>query len=93
MTIKPVGKKLKLLIEPLKVGAIQTETIAERGVIIDVGHDLVGRLNDKGIAPDGVGIGTVIYFKAWAVDVITHEGEKHYFIDADSTAICGYETT
>lgn len=81
MTIKPTETKLKLLIDEVKVGAIQTETIAERAVVIDVGHADYEFLK-----------GRVIYFKAWAVDVITHEGEKHYFIDANSTAICGYET-
>lgn len=86
MTIKPVGKKLKLQIEEIKVGAIQTETIAERAVILDVGPDVAQDLELPWT-------GDVIYFKAWAVDVITHKGEKHYFIDADSTAICGYETT
>lgn len=66
-----------LQIDDVKIGAIQTDSITEKGVVMDCGSE----------APD-IWNGKTIYFKAWAVDIITDGEQKYYFIDFDSEAIC-----
>ena len=76
--MKPLGNKLMLDIKEIKIGAIQSDSIEEHGTVIAVGENI----EESGL------IGKTLYFKAWAVDVITKGQEKFYFISADSDAIC-----
>ena len=98
--IKPLGNKIQLEIADEKIGAIQSESIQEKGVIIAKG-EYVETYKTKTIKDEdgcfrNVGdgqtnkfpIGATLYFKAWAVDIITEDGKKYYFIDANSDAIC-----
>lgn len=78
--MKPYGKKIQLQINEVKIGAIQSDSITERGTILRVGQDCAHFNGDD--------VGREIYFKAWAVDVITDNGEKYYFISEDSEGIC-----
>lgn len=83
--LKPLGNKIMLEIDELKFGAVTSDSIAERGKIIELGPY---------ISPVEVRlfkIGATLYFKAWAVDIITdpEDGKKYYFISSDSDAICG----
>jgi co-chaperonin GroES (HSP10) len=80
--IKPLGNKIQLEIADEKIGAIQSESIQEKGVIVAVGPNAVWADNSK---PK---IGATLYFKAWAIDIITEDGKKYYFISSDSDAIC-----
>lgn len=77
----PLHNKIQLEIIEEKVGGIQSDAIQEKGTIVAIG---------KGIDFEGTPykIGATLYFKAWAVDVITEGDEKYYFIDAASDAIC-----
>lgn len=78
--IKPLNNKIQLQIDELKFGAIESDTIAEKGTILAVGKEV----------PEYYQIGKTLYFKAWAVDIITEaDGKKYYFISSDSDAICG----
>jgi len=81
--MKPLNHKIQLDIPEVSVGAIKTDTIAERGTIIALGEDVDARR---------YAVGDVLIFKAWAVDVATHDGQKYYFIDDDSTALLAYGT-
>jgi len=78
--MKPLGNKIQLDIQEVKIGAIQSDSINEKGVILATGGD---------VSTNDFPIGATLYFKAWAVDVITEGEEKYYFISADSDAICG----
>ncbi len=79
--MKPLGNKIKLDIQELKFGAIDSDAIAEQGVILEMGKD-------SQFPPSF--LGKTLYFKAWAVDIITDKNNnKHYFISSDSDAICG----
>lgn len=82
--MKPLNNKIQLDIKEVKIGAIQSDSIEEHGTIIAVGKEVqkIGHEFD---------IGKTLYFKAWAVDVITKGQEKFYFISADSDAICAIE--
>lgn len=75
----PLKTKIKLAIEEVKIGAIQSDAIEEHGTILSVGEWV-----DETV----FSVGRTLYFKAWAIDVITDNGEKHYFISSDSDAIC-----
>ena len=84
--IKPLGKKILLEVKEEKMGAIQSESIQEKGVIIAIGPDV---LKTMGIKDKLELLGETLYFKAWACDIITDDGKKYYFIAADSEALCG----
>lgn len=75
----PIKNKIQLDIEEVKIGAIQSDAIQEKAKIIAIGEYV-----DENVFK----IGETIYFKAWAVDVITDGDKKLYFISADSDAIC-----
>lgn len=80
--MKPLHNKIKLDIKEEKIGSIQSDAIQEQGIILDVGMMVDEQLFK---------IGATLYFKAWAIDIITDGDQKHYFISADSDAICAIE--
>lgn len=80
--LKPLNNKIMLQIDEMKIGAIQSDSISEAGRIISTGPNV-----DKVLFKEG----RMLYFKAWAVDIITKDDEKYYFISADSDAICALE--
>lgn len=96
--MKPLGNKIKLKIDELKFGAIESDAIAEQGTILAMGPLVPEKIRMevdasqyplKAIETDAFKIGATLYFKAWAVDIITDtDGSKHYFISSDSDAIC-----
>lgn len=81
--LKPLNNKILLGIEEVKIGAIQSDAVEEWGVIEAIGKD---------VDPSVYTIGAKLYFKAWAVDVITIGSDKYYFISHDSDAICAIST-
>lgn len=80
--MKPLNNKIKLDIKDEVIGGIQSDSISEKGIVLDVGP--LCSLEMRKL------IGKTLYFKAWAIDVITVGDDKHYFISEDSDAICGY---
>ncbi len=87
----PLGKKLMLDIPETSAGGIniiQGAQIQEQGVILAVGPD-VSKAKQNGFTNNQFEVGQTIQFKAWAVDIITIDKQKYYYIDADSDAICG----
>lgn len=82
--LKPLNNKIQLDIKEVKIGAIQSDSIEEHGTIIAVGDFVGNEYIDNHIFK----IGATLYFKAWAIDVITEGDKKYYFISADSDAIC-----
>jgi len=90
--MKPIGKKIQLDIKDVKIGAIQSDSIEEHGTITAIG-DQVWMTSIGEYDKDSVNelVGKTLYFKAWAVDVISKDEKKYYFISADSDAICAVE--
>ena len=81
--MKPLGNKIQLDIKEVKIGAIQSDSITEKGTIVALGAQCDSN--------NAIKVGRTLYFKAWGVDVITEGDKKYYFINADSEAICAYE--
>lgn len=81
----PLNKKIQVEMVEEKLGAVQTDAVAEKGTIVNTAVDC-----EKFTALDK---GKTLYFKAWAVDIITEDGQKYYFINEDSDAICAIELT
>lgn len=76
----PLKNKIQLKIDDVKIGMIQSDTVAEKATVVAVGPDC---------KPETAAmVGKTIYFKAWAVDIITDAQEKYYFISEDSDALC-----
>lgn len=81
MKIKTLTNRLQLKIEEPTVGGLDTKslpTAVEYAEIIGIGPDV--KMDVK--------IGDRVFFKAWGVDIISHGGEKYYFISEDTNAIC-----
>lgn len=95
--IRPLGRKLLLDIPETKAGGIQVVQggqIQEQGTIVDMGPAVPARgkvelTTGTVTSQGGFSIGDVIQFKAWAVDIITVDGQKYYYISCDSDALCG----
>lgn len=77
--MKPLGNKIQLDIKKTKIGVIQSDSIEEHGTIVALGSK---------VSSEELTVGSTLYFKSWAVDVITEGTETLYFISADSDAIC-----
>lgn len=84
--MKPLGNKIQLDIKEVKIGMIQSDSIEEHGTIIDWGEEVENQkvMRNHQLLEKG----KTLYFKAWAVDVITEGQDKYYFISCDSDAIC-----
>lgn len=83
--MKPLGNKIQLDIKETKIGALQSDSIEEHGTIIAIGPKVTSVIGNS------YSRGQTLYFKAWAVDVITKGQDKYYFISSDSDAICAIE--
>jgi len=77
--LKPLHNKIQLDIQEVTIGGIKSTSIEEHGTILAIG---------EWVQKTKYPIGSKLYFKTWAVDVITEGGEKYYFISAESDAIC-----
>lgn len=89
--LQPLGHKLLINIPQTKTGALQVQQgaqIQEVGTILAV-SDYVAK--NYGVYPHKYDfkVGDTIHFKAWAIDIVTVDGETFYYLDADSDAICG----
>ena len=73
----PVRNKIQLDVKHATLAGHKTDTIEEVAEVIAAGPDVKAFKK-----------GDFLYFKAWACDIISHNGEKHYFISEDSDAIC-----
>lgn len=79
--IIPLGAKIQLDIEENSAGSLDiasVPTAIESGKVIALGKDVTLSIN----------IGDMLFFKSWAVDIITHDGKRYYFIDEDTKGIC-----
>lgn len=93
--IKPLSNKIQLDIQDEKIGAIQSESIQEKGTIIAIGPLVAEKYrfpidgkSEINITTNAFTVGATLYFKAWAIDIITEGDKKYYFISSDSDAIC-----
>ncbi len=82
MKIKALGQRIQLKIEEPKAGDLDMSNMnvaKEVGEVIGIGKDVT--------LP--VKVGDRVLFKAWAVDIITEDGKKYYFISQQTDGICG----
>ena len=86
MQIIPINKKIQLDIEQPTAGGLDLSskpTTVECGTVLEISNCDDGKFSINGIA-----VGDKIFFKAWAIDIITYNKQTFYFIDADSEGIC-----
>lgn len=84
MIIKPYHHKVLINVQAPTAGELDLSakpTVVEYGEVVAVGN-LVSDLK----------VGDKLFFKAWALDVITHEGETYYFLDTQGEGICAVTT-
>jgi len=77
--IKPLNNIVQLKIQEAKAGVLDTsskKSAVEFGEVVNFGENVKGfKKGDK------------VFFKAWATDIISHEGETYYFINIETNAI------
>lgn len=98
MKIIPVGKKIQLDIDQPTAGVLDLnsyKSTVEFGTVVAVGPEMVmdKEMSEGVTGPiiafvDRIKPGDRVFFKSWAVDIITHQEKTYYFIDADSEGIC-----
>lgn len=81
MKIKPFGNKIQLHIDESSAGAltiVSLPTAIERGKVTAVGDEV-----------KGVKVGDTVMYKSWAVDIVTVDGERYFFLDLSTNGLCG----
>lgn len=81
MKITPLGNRVQLDIKGMEAGGLDTSSMQsaiEFGTIVGIGPDVTGDFKK----------GDKVFFKAWAVDIITHGGKKYFFISEDTKGLC-----
>lgn len=78
MRIWPLTNHVLIKITEAKAGNldIKIPTAVEFGEIIATGADV-----------KSVKKGDKVLFKSWGVDIITHEGQKYYFVSEDTNSL------
>ncbi len=79
MKITPAKNHIQLKIEEATAGILDTSSAnisVEYAEIIAVGEGV-----------EGYKVGDKVFFKSWAVDIITFEGERYYFLDIATNGI------
>lgn len=82
LKVKALGQRIQLSIEEPKAGELDMTGInaaKEVGTVIGLGKDVTLPIK----------VGDKVLFKAWAVDIITENGQKFYFISQHTDGICG----
>ena len=78
MKITPQPNIVQLKIEEASAGALNTSS-----------RDSAVELAEVVSAAEGTGFvkGDKVFVKAWAIDIINHEGKKYYFCNLDTKGI------
>lgn len=90
MKIIPLGNRIQLDIKEPAAGELSLQsmpTAIEYGTVIGIGPDVSQFWAGKEL-PVHIKVGDKVFFKSWAVDIITHEGKKYYFISEDTKGLC-----
>ena len=85
MKIKPLGNIIQLKIEDAHAGSLDMGTVSsaiEYGEVVAVGEDVTLKVKK----------GDKLFFKSWAVDIITHEEKKYHFINPQTGGILAVVT-
>lgn len=83
MKIKPQPNIIQLKINEATAGDLNTTsklTAVEFGEVIAIGADVKAN-------SDLPNVGDKVFFKSWAVDIVTHNGITYYFIDVTNNGI------
>lgn len=76
-----LGRRIQLHIDDPAAGTLDMSSVSaakEKGKVIGLGNSVTLDLK----------VGDTVYFKSWAVDIITDGTDKFYFIDQDTQGIC-----
>lgn len=82
LKIQPLGDQIFLEIEQAKLGNLDASSVKtgqEWAVIKALGPDVK--------SPD-LTVGSKVFVKSWAVDVILYEGKDYYFTSEERKGIC-----
>ncbi len=80
MKIEPLNNIIQIETEEAKAGMLDTSSRAsaiEYGKVVGIGPEYKGKAKK----------GNMIFFKSWAVDLVTHEGKTYKFINPDTNGI------
>jgi co-chaperonin GroES (HSP10) len=80
---KVLGTRIMIKVDEPKAGVLDSSSMnvaKEVGEVIGVGDGAADLYHIK--------VGDRVMFKSWAVDIITNDGEKYYFIDMATGGVC-----
>lgn len=80
LKIKPLGGNIQLEMEQAKAGALDTssrESAVEFAKVIAVPNEYFEE-NYK------IKVGDTVFVKSWAIDIITHQDKKYFFLNITS---------
>ena len=80
MKIQPIGNIIQIKLDEVKAGVLDTSSRAsaiEYGEVMAIGDEVKLKLK----------VGDKVFIKSWALDNISHEGIKYYFICPETNGI------
>lgn len=83
MQIQPLGNTIQLEIDQVSAGALDLssrESAVEYAKVVAISNEVSSFV-------DSVEIGDYVFVKAWAIDIISHEGKKYYFCNLDTNGV------
>lgn len=78
--ILPLGNIIQIRVDKAQAGVLDVETrktAVEYGEVVAVGDEVTLKVK----------AGDRVFFKAWAVDIVSHEDETYHFINPESGGI------
>jgi co-chaperonin GroES (HSP10) len=81
LKVKALGDRIRVKAQENKAGGLDISsypTAVEFGEVVDIGPDVTIPIK----------LGDKIFYKSWAVDIISHEGEMYTFISQSTGGIC-----
>ncbi len=82
MKIQPLGNTIQLDIAEASAGALDTssrDSAVEYAKIVAIG--------DTTEQTAQLRVGNYVFVKAWAIDIIAHDGKKYYFVNMDTNGV------
>lgn len=79
MKIQPLPGIIQIHLDEPKAGVLDTSS---RNAAVEYAEVLA-----VGEGVDSVKKGDYVFVKSWAIDIISHEGKKYYFINPDTKGV------
>jgi co-chaperonin GroES (HSP10) len=86
MKIQPLGNNIQIELDKVEIGGLDTgsvESAVEYAKVVAIGTEVSPGYQEH----NKFKVGHYVFVKAWAIDIISHNGEKFYFVNLDTQGV------